>query len=98
MFVENVVVAESGDESEDEWNYIQGNKDASEITETTKSTEDIAISPSPPTASIGEPEIEHPTPEESHAIAQAIVESQESCTEVNEQTKYISIKHDAELY
>lgn len=53
--VENVVVIESGDESEDEWNYVQVNKNGEEQTEKTKSTVNIR-SPSPPTVSVDEPE------------------------------------------
>lgn len=82
LLVENVVVAESGEDSEDEWNYIKVNKNGDEESGANKSTEDIANSPTPPTASIGEPDIDLPSAEESHAVAQAIAESQEICSEV----------------
>lgn len=82
--MENVVVAESGDDSDDEWNYIQVNKNGEEDTENNKSTEDI-VSPSPPTASIGEPDNDLIPPGESHALSQAIAESEESCAEVSHQ-------------
>lgn len=81
--VENVVVPESGEESEDEWNYIKVNKNGEEEPDTNKSTEDIANSPTLPTASIGEPDIDLITAEQSHAVAQAIAEPQEICSKVN---------------
>lgn len=80
--MENVVVAESGEDSDDEWNYIKVNKNGEEKDTEIKASEDPITSPSPPTASIGEPELEIGQAEESHALAQAIAESQESCSEV----------------
>lgn len=76
------MVAESGDDSEDEWNYVKVDKNGKEDTETHKLTENI-VSPSPPTVSIGEPD-DHDieSVEEAHAIAQAIAEPEETCLEV----------------
>lgn len=101
--MESVVVAESGDESDDDWNYVPVNKNGDEKPETATSTEHI-VSPSPPTVSIGEPEeleelhaehqekhehehVDQVEPEESHALSQAIVESEEHCAEVRKNTK-----------
>lgn len=67
--IESVIVAESGDDSDDEWNYIKVDENATksdktspeperdEETEVSKPVlEDSIRSSTPPTASIGEPE------------------------------------------
>lgn len=92
--IENVVVAESGDDSEDEWNYIKVDKEIPEQEhqsligsedelgkESSKPIIEEAdiISSTPPTASASEIDLIH---QESHAIAQAFVEPEEVCSEV----------------
>lgn len=68
--IENVIVAESGDDSEDEWNYIKVDKNATTSDKATPEPqrdeeaeasgkpvqEDSITSSTTPTASIGEPE------------------------------------------
>lgn len=106
--IENVVVAESGDDSEDEWNYIKvADKEEKPDQEREKSVEfkseqdekknleevaaayndddeEAAVqeditSPTPPTASLGEKDFIN---QQSHAIAQALAEPEEACSEV----------------
>ena len=68
---------ESGEDSEDEWNYIKVEKKDTEVEKEKPST------PEPVTA---ETEQESIQVEESHAISQALAESQEACTDVNKMT------------
>lgn len=93
--VENVVVAESGDDSDDEWNYIKVDKDKlnqkletpvglgsdleKEALKQAIDEDAVITSPTPPTASLGETDLIN---QESHAIAQALAEPEEACTEV----------------
>lgn len=105
--IENVVVAESGDDSEDEWNYIKvENKEkpdqeretpveadsehddkeslkeadiAAKIAAGFVEDDAIITSPTPPTASLGETDFFN---QQSHAIAQALAEPEEACSEV----------------
>lgn len=87
--IENVVVAESGDDSEDEWDYIKVDKEKPEQDRETSVAlgseqekdhlrENISSSP-PPTATFGETEFIN---QQSHALAQAIAQPEEACTEV----------------
>lgn len=70
---ENVVVPESGEESEDEWNYIKVKKEETEL-----STERLT-----PTPAVGLDNTEEPVAvEESHAVLHALAESQEACVDV----------------
>lgn len=113
--IENVVVAESGDDSEDEWNYIAGKEKPDQERETPVELESehdekeslkevgaadnddqeaaviaaasaavpedaIITSPTPPTASLGETDFIN---QQSHAIAQALAEPEEACSEVS---------------
>lgn len=92
--IENVVVADSGDESEDEWNYIKVDKEKLEQDRETPVELDIEhdkehskqaadediTSPTPPTASLGETDFIN---QQSHAIAQALAQPEEACSEVN---------------
>lgn len=118
--IENVVVAESGDDSDDEWDYIKGadNQKADQERETpvkleteqsdkeslkeanidaaataavadddneaaaagTIEEDAIITSPTPPTAPLGEPDFIN---QQSHAIAQALAEPEEACSEVS---------------
>lgn len=88
--IENVVVNESGDDSEDEWDYIKVDKEKPEQSdretfatlqseqEKDNLKEDIT-SPTPPTATFNETEFIN---QQSHALAQAIAQPEEACTEV----------------
>lgn len=94
--IENVVVNESGDDSEDEWDYFKGDKAKPEEQDRETSVtlqsepekdhlkeEDISLPTSPPppptTATFGETEF---ISQQSHALAQAIAQPEEACTEV----------------
>lgn len=92
--IENVVVvAESGDESEDEWNYFKGDKEKPEQDRETPvqldtehdkehskpAAEEDITSPTPPTVSLGETDFIN---QQSHAIAQAFAQPEEACSEV----------------
>lgn len=91
--IENVVVNESGDDSEDEWNYIKVDKEKPEEDretpvilqseqETDQFKEDTAsptTPPPPPTATFTETDF---TNQESHALAQTIAQPEEAGTEV----------------
>ena len=115
--IENVVVAESGDDSEDEWNYIKvadkekpdqerelpvelesehdekeslkevvaadndDDQEAAVIAAASAAVQEDAFitSPTPPTASLGETDFIN---QQSHAIAQALAEPEEACSEV----------------
>lgn len=87
--IENVVVNESGDDSEDEWNYIKVDKENPEQDhensvklqseqEKDHLKEDIA-SPTPPTATFSETEF---IEQQSHDLAETIAQPEKSCTEV----------------
>lgn len=88
--IENVVVAESGDDSDDEWNYIKVDKEKPDQEldtpieldsdkEVKPAADEDITSPTPPTTSLGEIDFIN---QESHAIAQAFVEPEEVCSEV----------------
>lgn len=91
--IENVVVAESGDDSEDEWDYIKVDKEKTEQERGTpvalqseqEQKEDIhqlkedIPSPTPPTFALEEIESIN---QESNALAPAIAQPEETCTEV----------------
>lgn len=94
------VLGESGDESEDEWKFIKGDKEKPEQKEQEddnretpvefeiehdkdhlkQAAEEDITSPTPPTASLGETDFIN---QQSHAIAQAFAQPEESCSEVN---------------
>lgn len=99
--VENVLVDESGDDSEDEWDYVKVNKEKAEQERNTEGAEAIgakgndidslnvgqdqeARSPTLSALSVDEKElvVEQPFTEQSHTIAQALVEPEETCGEV----------------
>lgn len=85
--IENVIVVESGDDSEDEWNYIKVDKNVTksdkELPEQERDEEieickpvleDSITSSTPPTASIGEPDI---------IVGQDVEDVEDNYTEVN---------------
>lgn len=95
--IENVVVAESGEDSDDEWNYIKVDKEKqSEHERETPVELDSENDKDHPKASAEEDAfLTSPTPptasigesdfvnQESHAIAQAFAEPEEACSEVH---------------
>lgn len=95
--IENVVVAESGDDSDDEWNYIKVNSDKKSEQEretpveldtehdkdhSIPAAEEDAILTSPTPPTASLGETVDFVNHESHAIAQAFAEPEEACTEV----------------
>lgn len=80
---ENVVVPESGEESEDEWNYIKVQKEeAIRITPSTLITDiDVDNNETEEFADHSQSETAAKV-EELHAVSQALAESQEACVEV----------------
>lgn len=97
--IQNVVV-ESGDDSDDEWDYVKVNKEEKSKAEQHREfveheqqasekqfNEDEITSPTPPTASLGEADFIEP--EESHAEAQALAEPEEACSELIDERKEI---------
>lgn len=87
--IENVVVNESGDDSEDEWNYIKVDKEKPEQDRETPVTlqsdqetdqlKEETASPTPPTATFSETDFIH---QQSDALAQTIASPEEACIEV----------------
>lgn len=95
--IENVVVAESGDDSEDEWNYIKVDKEkqSEQERETSVELDDSDLDKNHSKQAVDEDALlTSPTPptaplgetdfvnQESHAIAQAFAEPEEACSEV----------------
>lgn len=85
---ENVVVPESGEESEDEWNYIKVQKEeATRISPSTLIT-DIDVDINETEEFIGTTAADYSNSEtaakieELHAVSQALAETQEACVEV----------------
>lgn len=97
--IENVVVAESGDDSEDEWNYIKVDKEKPEQEKTEdRETPNVELESEhdiEPSKEVAEGDITSPTPptaslgetdfinQQSHAIAQAFAQPEEACSEVS---------------
>lgn len=103
--IENVVVAESGDDSEDEWDYIKGDKgkqsehDPDACSASVEHDTNLLLEKN---QQIDEPEslVASPTPPTaslvdvdfiapSHAVVQAFVEPEEACVEVSLEMKHI---------
>lgn len=97
--IENVVVAESGDDSEDEWDYIKGDKDKQPEHEPTafsagiEHDTDLLLAknqhfgePNPFATSAESPAaslFDADLIAPSHAVSQAFVEPEEACVEVS---------------